>query len=278
MLKIGFMSCIHGSYRNVRKLIKKYNSFVDVLVVNGDLGDDFKEMKPLAKEFSGFKKRIILMPGSHETKKDFYKFCKLLKKNVVVLTKPKKIMINNQELVFLPGSDWMSTDKGFQITKKTLKSDLSKLLSKNSILISHVPPKMKGNSIDLAHFGECMKNVLITEKKKSRVIVKDVLPKGSRSPLDRALFLKSQGLPIKIKKENVGNKDLANLIKKKGVRKFVCGHIHESGGKATNTKSRSVKQNKWSEELFYNVGSVKEGRAGIIFLEANKVKYNNVKI
>ncbi len=277
MLTIGFMSCIHGHSKNVRKLIKIYNNFVDVLVVNGDLGDDFSEMKPLAKEFSKFKKKIILMPGSHEAKKDFHKFCKLLKKNVVVLTKPKKVIIDNHSLVFLPGSDWMSTDKGFQINKKILSS-LSKLLSKDCVLVSHVPPLMKGNSIDLAHFGECMKNVLITEKKGSKVVVKDVLPKGSRSPLSRALFLKSQGLPIKIKKENVGNKDLMRLIKKKNVKKFVCGHIHESGGKATNARSRLLKQNCWHEELFYNVGSVKEGKSGIIFLEANKVKYKNFKV
>ena len=94
--------------------------------------------------------------------------------------------------------------------------------------------------------------------------------------LDEAKELIAEGYPITMHKKNVGNEHITAVIEKVGISKYLCGHIHEAGGKALTKKGKLIQENAWSNELFYNCSSGKEGRAGIAEFEGNKAKYRNV--
>ena len=84
--------------------------------------------------------------------------------------------------------------------------------------------------------------------------------------------------PIRIAKENVGNKDILKLIKQKKIKKLICGHIHEAGNKACSLKGKLIKQNIFSEELFLNSGEAEKGYATIVNFKDNLAKYKKVKV
>ncbi len=298
--KIGIMTCIHASASNAARFLRRFEKEnVDLIVLNGDLGDNYKEIKKVLNVFKRTKIKTLVIPGSHEPYKDYYKAIKTIKNNKNVIDLSSKIRINFEDynLIVFPGSDAIYHTGGFllandnkhkmkreKILKRYIKkdfrtiilNDLRRFIKKNkeNILIMHIPPKFKGNkSIDVANFGVVTKNCFFRIKNRMRL-----LEKTDIFPLKMALNMKSKGLPIKIQTKNVGNEYLKKLIKQLKIKKFVCGHIHESGGRAVILSGKKLKQNKWSKELFYNTGSVKEGKAGIIYLENKLVKFKNLII
>ena len=298
--KISVMTCIHASVRNAArflKIFKKEN--IDLIILNGDLGDNYKEIKSILNLFKKINIKTLVIPGSHEPYKDYYKAIKTIKsnKNIIDCSNIKNIITDNYNLILFPGSDAIYHTGGFPIAndakhkkkreitlKKYIKkrfktvilNDLKKFVKKDkeNILIMHIPPKFKGfYSIDVANFGTVTKNCLFKIKNKIRL-----LEKTDIFPLKMALKMKSKGLPIKILTKNVGNEYLKRLIKQLKIKKFVCGHIHEAGGRAVNLSGRKLKQYKWGKELFYNTGSVKEGMCGIVYLKNNLAKFKNLRI
>jgi len=276
-------------------------------VLAGDTPGDKNQRQSLTKILKIFvktDKKIFILPGSHEQYIPYYASLKKFKKNKMVIdcTKTNFTKINNRKLVFITGSDSSGSGAGFRLLKdrkqlqkfkayiKSRKyhfwakvkpiflSNLSKFTDKNTILISHSPAKFNtSNSIDVANFGEPKKSFILLEqhKKLSKTTGGAIMQKNvTIFSLDEAKRLIKAGYPVKTKSENVGNPWLKKLIRKQKVTKLICGHIHESGGRATDLKGKPVKPNKWSKELFYNCS----GRAGIVEFLNNQAKYKEVKL
>lgn len=293
------MTCIHASTRNAERFLKIFEKEnVDLIVLNGDLGDSYKEIKRILSVFKKINIKILIIPGSHEPYKDYYNAIKKTKnKNIIDCSNIKNIIIDNYNIILFPGSDAIYHTGGFPlannkkhkkkreiILKKYINKkfrtiildDLKKFVRKNkdNILIMHVPPKFKENhSIDVANFGIVTRNCFLKIKNKIRL-----LEKTDIFPIKMALNMKLKGLPIKMQTKNVGNEYLKKLIRKLKIKKFICGHIHEAGGRAVTLSGKIIKQDKWSKELFYNTGSVKEGKCGIVYLQDNFAKFKNFKI
>jgi hypothetical protein len=69
-----------------------------------------------------------------------------------------------------------------------------------------------------------------------------MLPEHVVFGIDEAKRLIKNGYPVKIKTENVGNPWLKKVARKNKVKFLICSHIHESGGKACDSKGKPVKQ------------------------------------
>ena len=288
-LTLGILSDFHTELTSTKTLIEQimlHNP--DAIILNGDLGDpkQGKKIKQIFKIVSRFKGLIFVQPGSHEDQKSYYEALKSYPK-FIDCTKQQKHTIKGYDLIFLPGSDIGITGAEFKILSRPLKNlkkelkffflqDLKKLITdpEKTILIAHIPPRcITPNGIDFAFFGK-VKQAFIGLNEKNMPIIQS--EKGSIFPLSYGLHLKMQGFPIKIVQQNVGNIGLAKLLEEKKITKFICGHIHESGQKAIDTKENLVKEKTWSKELWYNVGAASEGYAGIVKLNKDLMQYKNI--
>lgn len=307
-LKLGVVACLHGNLKKARKIATKFKD-VDAIILNGDIPSDknqYSNFIGIVNVFVKTKKKIFLQPGSHESYKDYTKVIKKFKNKVVDCTKNQKHKLKKRNLVFLPSSIGSAPGSGYRVLKdrkqvskwnkfKKLKkehftgkvkvffiSDLTKLINKKTIIISHGPPKFnKKEAIDLAKFGEPRKTFTILKKhrKYSKTTKIEEMTKGDVVfTLKEALKFKKLGYPITIKEKNVGNEYLKKLIKKKKITKLICGHIHESGGKACDLRGRKVPPNKFSKELFLNSGEAKKGLAAIVTIKGDLAKYNKIKV
>ena len=140
----------------------------------------------------------------------------------------------------------------------------------------HDPPKFtKKTSIDVAHFGMSTAPAVIkkshTRRKEFKAfgIKKETIWENNIMQLDLAKLLKSYGYPIKIMKKNVGNPPTSKFFKKHRVKKIFCGHIHEAGPRAIDSKEHKVKPKTPVKELYVNNGTGFAGKYTIIRLGAN---------
>ena len=312
-MKLATIACLHGNLKNARKFAARFRKEnVDAIVLAGDIASDEKQTKNLTeilKIFSKTSKKIYVRPGNHEQYADYYSALKKFKKNksIIDCSKNPILKFNGQKILFLPGSGVAhAPGAGFMLlwsrkqlnrAKKHIKkykihffkkvkfmflSDYIKYLDKNTIVITHSPINFNTpNSIDVAVFGRIIKPFSI--KKEHYKYMEDatrlfpVFPKNIIFTLDEATKLIKLGYPIKVVRKNVGAKRLKKLFRKKGITKFICGDIHEAGGRANDWKGKQIKQNKWSKELFYNCSPGFKGRAGIVEFLNNKVKYKVVR-
>jgi len=312
-LKLGVIACLHGNLAKARKFatyLRKNN--VDAVALVGDIGTDEKQKQSLVKIISIFaklNKKIFVTPGNHEQLRAYYSALKKFKKNknIVDCTKNPKIEFCGQKFVFWPGSGMAhAPGAGFflmgnkwhakqLIRKIKLRKehffnpvkffnfrDLTRHLDKNTVVVTHSPTKFSANNaIDVAVFGRPSR--AFSPSKKDRKLDKTTnmyvfTPQNSIFPLAEAKKFIKHGYPVKILKANVGNNYYRKILKKYKISKFICGDIHEAGGRANDWKGKQIKQNKWSKELFYNCAAGKEGRAGIVEFLNGKARYKVVKV
>jgi DNA repair exonuclease SbcCD nuclease subunit len=307
-MKLGVTADLHGNLKKARKAASFFKkSDVDAVVLAGDVPSDSKQEKYFTRVlqiFSKINKKILITPGSHEHYKEYYSTLKKFRKNknIIDCTKKPLVKLNEQKLIFVVGADTSGPGAGFRLLRdrKQLRhfktyiknrkdhfwgkvtpiflSDLTKFIDKNAILISHSPAKFNTpHSTDFAKFGEPKKSFILLKrhKKLSKTTGGIIMVKGvTIFGLDEAKHLLKKGYPVKLRTKNVGNPWLKALVRKKKITKFICGHIHESGGRATDLKGKPVKPNKWSKELFYNCS----GRAGIVEFLNNQAKYKEVRL
>jgi hypothetical protein len=231
--------------------------------------------------------------------------------NLIDTAKNQKVEQNGHHLVFLPGSDflcggeyqignnsnlpsgrYLKTEKGlveFDDLGQYLRAlqngtaygaiqysnmqDLKKLVTapEKTIVVCHVPRKFNGleNCVDMAEFGEVTKDFILQG---------ELVEKGSVYPLQIASQIAKHGYPVEIKKENRGNADLAKLYDEIGIEKAVSGHFHESSHRANDRKGNPVREGKFVNELFWNSGFLDAGCTGILTVDGEKVRYQNVKL
>jgi len=312
-MKLGVVACLHGNLKKARKLASKFKkSDIDAIALAGDIAADAKQKQSLTKILKLFLqtgKLILVTPGNHEQYDAYYGAMKVFSKNksVVDCTKNPKVKIGSQKLVFLPGSGVGSAPgagfrqlpsrklmKRFKLFLKGHKShfwgkvtpvflgDYAKLLDKDTVVINHSPIKFSTkNAIDVAVFAEPTRPFMLSkEHQKLDKTTKSIVfkPGHVAFTLDEYAGLKKAGYPITLSRKNVGDRRLRELLKKKGVTKFICGDIHEAGGRANNWRGKSIKPGKWSTELFYNCSPGTKGRAGIVEFSGDLARYRNIKV
>lgn len=308
-MKLGAISCLHGNLKSSRKFAAYFKkASVDAVVLAGDIPSAKNQKKSLTKVlqiFSKINKPIFVLPGSHESAEVYDKVVRKFAKQIIDCTKKQKTTLSGYDLVFLPGSDWLSGEgscvlkdsrtifrgkSAKEITKyykvKKVKlffiRDLKKLVKrpKSTILISHIAPRFtKKTAIDVARFGKVKKGRFKIAKADEKALKEVILLwkgliKETVFSYAEAIRLKKKGYPFAILRTNVGNAFLMKMVRKLNISKAICGHIHETGGRANNLKGNPVKQGKWSKELFYNCA----GKAGIVEFKNNLARYKNVKV
>ena len=151
--------------------------------------------------------------------------------------------------------------------------DLRSIVScpEKTILVCHVPRKFDNLEacIDMAEFGEVEQSFSIEGHK---------FPKNSVVPYGFAVQLVNAGAPIKIKKENRGNKDLKKLYEELGIKYAVSGHFHESSHRANDSLGNPVNEEEIVPELFWNSGYCDSGDCGILTVSIEGVSYKNIKL
>jgi len=283
-MRIGLVSDIHGNARKVRKLysmLKKQK--VGCFILPGDLGDTYEEIIRVLKVFQKSKVPVYVIPGSHEPVKGYRKAIRECRKTAIIdCTKRRKIK-GELDLVFIPGSDWLAPNGGFKLVRDHRSDKRFKELTLSyitdavitdphtTLVIAHIPPKFRKDGIDVAHYGKVKKSFFFASEEEI-----GVFPEGSIVTLEHAKELKKGGGPIAIKKQHVGSKPLRELLKKKKVQFFCCGHIHESGRKGVTPRGKRVRQNSWSKTLWYNVGEAAKGYGGLLIYQDGKMKYKNI--
>ncbi len=231
--------------------------------------------------------------------------------NIIDVTKKTKIEHNGHNLVFLPGSDYtcggeyqigneeeiptgkyIKTRQGLvgisnlgqyveglnrKITQGvvhfTNMNDLKIQVSapEKTVIVCHVPRKFDNidEAVDMAEFGEATFDFLLQG---------NLIKKYSIFPLPIAQKINAAGYPVAIKKENRGNKHLRKLYDEIGITKSVTGHFHESSHRANDRNGMHVAENTYVNELFWNSGHLDQGYTGILTVDGEKVKYQNLRI
>lgn len=288
MLKIGIIACAHGNAKAAKQLCKAYkHENVDAIAICGDIGDDYEEINAVLKA-SKAHVPVIAFPGSHEPAKDYYKAVK--KSQAIDGTKKRRITINNYDLITLPGSEVNVHGANFKIAtrknKKELQAhkykvflveELKKLVRKpeKTIILCHDPPKCTTKQgIDLANSGIAQKTILMTKNKK----IIEMIFKGQIITQPQASIMANKKMPVKIIKQNVGNKELKNFLKKHKINFLACGHIHESGQKAVNAKCQKLRQGVLSNTVWYNAAPAAKGKGGILIIDKNKGTFKNITV
>jgi hypothetical protein len=315
--KYGVISDLHEDPRIIVPTLKILkNEGAEKLLVNGDIGHDQDSTAAIIDYIGRFGLESYVQPGSHESIREFNPVMDYLTdqySNLVDLTKPenKKLEEKDHHLVFLPGSDFLSNNGEYKIENKLptgtyyfhnneimdinfeqyfqLKSngidikrinysnmnDLKKQVThpEKTIVVCHVPRKFDNleTCVDMAEFGEVTENFKIGNNKFS---------KGNIFPLPVVKSILNQygDVPIKIKHENRGNKDLKELYEELGITKAVTGHFHESSHRANDSNNNHIPEHTPRNDLFWNSGHLDKGYTGILIVDGENISYQNIKL
>lgn len=288
MLRLGVVSDLHGNLENAKRASKELEGKIDVLLITGDLTGNFSPFisgRAVLRAFKNIKVPKFVMSGSHEPVNVYEDIMAGFLDFHDCIREPNRVKsLNGYDLLFLPGSDWNSELGEFRIykNKEKLEKEKEKLPDLNwrfffieelqkylknpekTILISHIPPKFEGKeAIDRAEFTEA-----VFEGKDNE----------GYEPGSEELEEIDEEVEMKVREENVGNRALKEFIRKQGIKKLICGHIHEAGGRAQGLDGSLIDEEKYSEEFFYNVGALEKGLAGVVTLKGNKAKYSKIQV
>lgn len=273
---------------------------VDALVFNGDLIGERSGHRPqdylatLLDLAGQTNLESYFLPGSHEIVHLFEPILEHFSQkypNLINTLKEPKANFKDHQLVFLPGSDWRvgaAVPHGYSLEvehetgvyknddgylRVINPTDLEKLVSESerTIVFSHVPPYFPEveNGIDVAQFGEVVRPFRLNG---------EAVEIGSVFPGSVGAQLAQQGAPVKMKKENRGNKTLRTLYENLGIKKSVSAHFHESVGQAHDFSGKNVEENTFVDELFYNSSCLDSLQIGMVSVNDVKVAYENVNL
>ncbi|MBT5021876.1 hypothetical protein HOK51_00605 [Candidatus Woesearchaeota archaeon] len=257
--KFGVLADSHGHCTHVEKFAESFlDENVDGIIFLGDIANRYRprynpkisyrdEIKNCVEAAAQTNLPVYVIPGNHETKKDYYEIIEELIEqynytNIIDMSTTRIVQGDDFDLISNPyGNDYTFQDEGFKETEndKNNIEELIKLINQDSeldILISHQPPQGNSNlGIDFAS------------------------------------------------KKNVGSENLNNIMINNNISISLSGHIHEAGGKAVTSEGIIVPENTFSSDLRLNPGSVEpwtyqfgnfeQGLASIITIEGQQLKY-----
>ncbi len=288
-VRFGVMSDIQDKTQNHIYFTKAFNALgVDAIIIAGDTSNrktsiqgktDYQESYSVLEDIlKNTELPVYVIPGNHESKKDYYDIISKLSSehlNLIDLAAPgiaadRMVEFKGISIIPLPGYHIkeMVVDGGFLFNNvmeyypmKDCLADPSSedkhscKLGKSdiSLLVAHGPPKgITKNSID-------------------------AILSGDNLPEDNAW-------------KNVGNQQINELMLNTGINFGVFGHIHEAGRKAVDTNDNLIEEGVWSDSLNLNAGPAmewdmnkgehSEGSAGIIDIdvENSKARYWIVEV
>ncbi len=253
--------------------------------------------------------------GSHEEflpSKQVLSHHRSLYGNIIDVTQHRRIELPGHHLVFLPGSDvnaggeytfgtdlpsgtFLKTKDGLMMVENPQQypmcaqmlqqgqaegimhyeniGDIAKYVTtpEKTIVICHVPPKFNNleHAVDRAVFGEVTAPFMLDKRP---------VEKGSIFPIHAASQLQKQGAPIAIKQENRGNQELAQLYQQLGITKVINGHFHESAHHAHDHLGQPIKENTFTNSLFWNASYMDAFKAGILRVDGINVVYQNIDL
>ena len=253
-------------------------------------------------------------PGSHETVAAYDPVINYFSDkfgNIVNTINNPKSSKEDHDLVFLPGSDFLcggeysfgnelptnkyvkghgglipflewdhyidlvKTEKAYGIMNYNNMEDLKQLVTDpgKTIAVCHVPRKFDNieNCVDMAYFAEKEDKSLMPG-----IVIEESIRKeyGDVSPQVLNDIAKNKGFTLK--RENRGNEDLKQLYDELGITKSISGHFHESAHRANDLDGNHVEEGKFVPDLFWNASYLDQGKAGILTVKDNKVKYRNI--
>ena len=204
------------------------------------------------------------------------------------------------------------TPSGFyQHQKGTIRivniEDLKKQIvdPEKTILFSHVPRKFNNpeTGVDMAEFGIVENNffadiidykdgerqirtylingeqgTIIKPKPVESYVRNSGFQEGAVLPLEIAKHFVAAGAPIKLKRENRGNEDLAKIYEELGIKINVTGHFHESAGRAHDLQGAPVEEGLFVSNLFYNASCLDRLMVGMLSVSDNKAAYENIDL
>lgn len=138
--------------------------------------------------------------------------------------------------------------------------------------------EQKEKHLILYRFLERTKEESLKNKGISKVISAEKVKKGQIMPREKGIELSKMGLyvPIDFKTDNRGNEDLTNLYQKLGITKSVTGHFHESVHHAHDLSGKFVPEKEFSSELFWMASYLDASKVGLLYVDENKVAYQNL--
>lgn len=276
--RFGVIADPHGFYENV-KVFSEYfeQQGVDGIILLGDYAQHFRE-KPNPK-LSDYDEiiwclenaaktglPIYIIPGNHEMKKDYKKAMKQLSKtykNIFDLSEIRIVDGDDFDFVSNPfGTDFTYPNESFRGTPEQIRKIIEyvKQLQKDDdpeILISHQPPRCKSNyGIDVVY--------------------------GGNHASDEGQTSNNDGY------DNDGYATLDKIMREKGIKFSLSGHIHEAGGRGVTSEGALVLQDSFSSDLRFNPGSAApceyldgkfcKGMAGILTVEGDKAEYRIITL
>lgn len=303
--KYGIISDLHkvdpGYVALGIEILKKQE--INGLILNGDIiGDQFLELNnqdylAILLDYIGRScLETYILPGSHETVAEVEPVVKYFQEkfsNLIYVIEEPIIDKGEHQLIFLPGSDWRPGDaleNGYCLEDSKYKTGIYKTQNGNlmriinikdlkkyvkdpskTILFSHIPKNFSKSSIavDMAEFGEVEQDFYLNKQR---------IEKGSIFSGPIAYQLANVGFPIKLKRENRGNKSLAKIIEETGIKKHITGHFHESVHRAHTLKEELVEEGQWTEELFFMASYMDAFKVGLLEVDGEKVKYYRVNL
>jgi len=300
----GVLSDLHSAdYRIIipSLQIMKENE-CDAVVLNGDMSGEMTGKTPLdclglaIKAAGELGLEVYALPGSHEQPELFgslMDYCKEKQPHVIDASKNPKIEMPDHHIIFLPGSNsqpasmrsfyWLQdnyesgdyTDKSGNIAVMTNIADLERLVTEpeKTVLFSHVPRRFvakNGNGcVDRADFYVAARTFGLGN---------DVVEEGTRIQKAVGDRLARDGAPVAFRSENVGSERLRELCLKLGLNKSVTGHLHESAGKAHDSRCRPVEEGVFVDELFYNASCLDKLMAGMVTVDGPKIAYERIDL
>ncbi len=133
-MKILAFVDLHGSSIFLKQIEKKAKD-ADLIVCAGDFTNFEQYMDIVAKKLNEIGKKILMVPGNHETEEGLKEICSMFK-NLKYLHK-KTYSIKEYIFVGYGGGGFSLTDKEFEEWSKKIKAQLK---GKKIILITHAPP------------------------------------------------------------------------------------------------------------------------------------------
>ncbi len=142
---------VHGDKRTLENIVYM-SKYVDLVVCAGDLTNFEHNMKSLLKKLNTSKKKVLIIPGNHETPESLKKACKEFN-NLIYLHKKHYVFKGVLFLGYGTGGFSMR-DPEFVKTTSNFKKIIKKHKGLPIVLITHAPPYgTKADFINGAHVG-----------------------------------------------------------------------------------------------------------------------------
>lgn len=149
-MKILAFVDVHASMTALKKLEEKAKKHKpDVIICAGDISIFENDIEILMNKISKLGKKILIIPGNHETPAVLKKLCSFYE-NMIYFNK-KIIKINDTCFIGFAGEGFSRTDSELEKFGRKIKDEIK---GKKAVLVTHAPPyKTKLDIIGREHCG-----------------------------------------------------------------------------------------------------------------------------